>query len=427
MSFVNSGTKLHRRTILRGAGVAVGLPFLDAMIPAFATEKQSAAPRRFVSVSLGLGLHGPNLFPEEAGSKYKPSPYLAKIPDLLSDLTVCSGVSHPQVSGGHRAEGTILTAAPLSRASGAFKNSISLDQLMAKRLGGKTRFPSLVLSSTSSNSSPSYTENGAMIPAETSASRLFARLFVDDAPTVQKNKAARMRHGRSIMDIIAADAKALQRKVGSGDRNKLDNYFTAVNELEKRLAANEQWINRPKPKVDRPKSISEARADAILRLRAMLDVMSLALQTDSTRFITLHLGGGGRVDLDGVREAHHALSHHGRDEDKLEQLAILENAIIGEWAGFVRGLKKAKEGTSKMLDRTMVLLTSNLGNASSHDNRNMPVLFAGGGFKHGRHLAFDRKKNYPLPNLYLSALHRLGLEEKRFATSTSTMTGLKMA
>lgn len=426
MASISTGTRLHRRTFLRGAGVAVGLPFLDAMIPAFASNAQAAAPRRFVSVSLGLGLHGPNLFPQDAGFDYKPSPYLAKIPDLLSDLTVCSGVSHPQVSGGHRAEGTILTAAPLSRSSGAFRNSISLDQLMAKRLGNKTRYPSLVLSGSSSNSSPSYTENGAMIPAETSASRLFARLFVDDAADARKLKNARMRHGRSIMDIIAADAKSLQRKVGSGDRIKLDNYFTAVNELERRLAANEQWINRPKPKVERPKSVSQARADAILKMRAMLDVMALALQTDSSRFITLHLGGGGRVDLEGVREAHHALSHHGRDEDKLEQLAILEQAIIGEWAHFVRGLKQTVEGSSRMLDRTMVLLTSNLGNASSHDNRNMPVLFAGGGFRHGQHLAFNRKKNYPLPNLYLSALHRLGLQEQRFATSTSTMTGLKM-
>jgi hypothetical protein len=426
MPSINSKSRLQRRTFLRGAGLAVGLPFLDAMIPAFASEKQIAAPRRFVSVSLGLGLHGPNLFPSDAGFKYTPSPYLAKISDVLPDLTVCSGVSHPQVSGGHRAEGTILSAAPLSRASGNFRNTISLDQLMAKRLGNHTRFPSIVLNCSGSNSSPSYTENGAMIPAESSASRLFARLFVDDDPRIRKQKSARMRHGRSIMDIIAADAKSLQGKLGRGDRIKLDNYFTSVNELEKRLAANEQWINRPKPKVDQPTSVSQARADAILQLRAMLDVMSLALQTDSSRFITLHMGGGKKVDLEGVRQAHHALSHHGRDEDKLEQLGILENAIIGEWAEFVRGLKKTKEASSPLLDRTMVLLTSNLGNASSHDNRNMPVLFAGGGFRHGQHLAFNRTNNYPLPNLYLSALHRLGLDEKRFSTSTSTMTGLKM-
>ena len=159
----------------------------------------------------------------------------------------------------------------------------------------------------------------------------------------------------------------------------------------------------------------------------MFDVMALALQTDSTRFITLHLGNGGKVELDGVTEAHHALSHHGQDEEKLRQLAILENALLAEWADFVRKLKTVQESSGTLLDQTMVLLTSNLGNASSHDNKNMPVLFAGGGFKHGQHLAFDTKNNYPLPNLYLSALHRLGLHHDRFSTSTSTMTGLELA
>ena len=265
-----------------------------------------------------------------------------------------------------------------------------------------------------------------MIPPESSPSRLFDQLFVDDDQAVQDQAAARMRHGRSVMDLVASEAKSLQRKLGAGDRDKLDSYFTAVNELEKRLAANQAWINRPKPKVKKPESLAGAVADGLEKQRAMFDVMALALQTDSTRFITLHLGNGGNVELDGVSEAHHTLSHHGRDKDKLKQLAILENAIIAQWAAFVRKLKAEHETSGSLLDQTMVLMTSNLGNASSHDNKNMPVLFAGGGFKHGQHLAFDRKNNYPLPNLYLSALHRLGLAEDRFSTSTSTMTGLEM-
>ncbi|MHC4996054.1 MAG: DUF1552 domain-containing protein [Planctomycetota bacterium] len=424
---INTGARLQRRTFLRGAGLAVGLPFLDAMTPAFATAAEATAPRRFVSFSLGLGLHGPNLFPKESGFGYTPSPYIENIKDLIPDMTVCSGVSHPQVAGGHRAEGTILTAAPLSRSDANFCNSISLDQLMAKHLGQHTRFPSLVLSTDSSSSSPSYTENGAMIPPEHSSLRLFNRLFVEDNPKIKQRNARRMRHGRSVMDVIADDAKALQRKLGAGDRDKLDHYFTSVNELEKRLAANEAWINRPKPKVDKPQSVAESISDTILQQQAMLDVMALALQTDSSRFMTLHMGGGGgRLDLPGVDEGYHGLSHHGRDDDKLRQLAIVENAIIGIWADFVRKLKNANEVSGPILDQTMVLLTSNLGNASSHDNKNMPVLFAGGGFKHGQHLAFDQRNNYPLPNLFLSALHRVGLDEERFATSTGTMNGLEM-
>jgi hypothetical protein len=282
-----------------------------------------------------------------------------------------------------------------------------------------------VLNTSGDNSSPSYTENGAMIPPETSSTRLFGQLFVDDAPAIKSRNASRMRHGRSIMDIVGKEAKALQRTLGAGDRNKLDQYFTSVNELEKRLAANEAWINRPKPKVDKPESLTQSLSDTIRRQRAMFDVMALALENDSTRFITVHMGNG-TFDLDGVSQSHHTLSHHGRDDDKLQQLAILEKALVGEWGSFVRKLKGSEESSKSLLDQTMVLLTSNLGNASSHDNRNMPVLFAGGGFKHGKHLAFDQKKNYPLPNLYLSALHRIGLHEERFSTSTSTMTGLEM-
>lgn len=424
MNFKN--VKLYRRTLLRGAGVAVGLPFLDAMVPAIASPAEAQSPRRFVSFSLGLGLHGPNLFPTDSGTDYTPSPYLAEISDLLTDLTVCSGVSHPQVAGGHRAEGTILTAAPLSRADANFRNSISLDQLMAKHLGNETRFPSLALNASGDGSSPSYTENGSMIPPESSPSRFFNRLFVDDDAATKQQNLEKMQHGRSVMDLVAEEAKALQKTLGAGDRDKLDGYFTAVNELEQRLASNQAWIDRPKPKVDRPESLAESVADGIQKQRAMFDVMALALQTDSSRFITLHLGNGGKVELDGVTEAHHALSHHGQDEEKLKQLAILENALIAEWADFVRKLKRQQESSGSLLDQTMVLLTSNLGNSSSHDNKNMPVLFAGGGFKHGQHLAFDRTNNYPLPNLYLSALHRLGLHQDQFSTSTSTMTGLDM-
>ena len=142
-------------------------------------------------------------------------------------------------------------------------------------------------------------------------------------------------------------------------------------------------------------------------------------QTDSTRFVTLHCSGNAVRALEGVEESYHSLSHHGQSGEKLEQLAIVEKATIDRWGDFLRKLKGAN-----LIDDTMVLLTSNLGNASSHDNRNMPVLFGGGGYKHGRHLAFSQTNNYPLPNLYLSMLQNLGMEADRFATSTGTMKGL---
>ncbi|HUR58203.1 MAG TPA: DUF1552 domain-containing protein, partial [Opitutaceae bacterium] len=381
-------------------------------------------PRRFVAVSNALGLHGPHLFPVQAGRNYEPSRYLKAIADLRNDFTIFSGVSHPHVTGGHKAEACILSAAPMG--GGNFRNTVSLDQHMAKHLGNETRFPSLVLNTKSENS-PSYTENGSMIPAESSPLRLFNRLFVPDTAEAQAQQVRRLREGRSIMDIVGAEAKAMQRNIGAGDREKLDAYFTSVRDLELRLAANEEWAHQPKPKVTAPppKDVTNGN-DLIARQNVMHDVMYLALQTDSTRFITLHTNGGGEVvPIAGVAEGYHQLSHHGLDAEKIEQLALIEAAQVAAWGAFVRRLKETPEGEGTLLDQTMVLLTSNLGNASAHDNRNMPVIFAGGGFRHGQHLAFDAKNNYPLPNLYVSALQRLGLPAEKFATSTGTMRGLE--
>jgi hypothetical protein len=408
---------LSRRALLRGAGVTLGLPLLEAMAPAFAGASEAKQAKRFVGVSLSLGLHNPNLVPEGVGSEYKPSRYLQSLQDLRQDFTVVSGSSHPGVTGGHTAEGSIFSACPNARGATS-RNTISLDQLMAKHLGHETRFPAMVLN-TNGQTSPSYTENGSMIPAENSAMRLFTRLFVNDTPAEQQRQAELIRQGRSVMDVVGAEAKSLQRELGAGDRDKLDAWFTSVRELEQRLAANESWTHKPKPKVSLTPPTQIPRDNEVAVERIFLDIIHMALATDSTRFITLHVTGNNVQGIEGVDESYHGLSHHGMDEEKLEQLAIVEQGVINEWAGFLRRLK-----TDKLLDETMVLLTSNLGNASSHDNKNMPVLFAGGGFKHGQHLAFDQKDNYPLPNLYLSALQRLGLEQENFATSSGTMRGL---
>ncbi|MGJ8695635.1 MAG: DUF1552 domain-containing protein [Verrucomicrobiaceae bacterium] len=413
--YISTQKSLSRRTVLKQAGIALGLPMLDAMCPAFGASAP-VNPKRFVGVSLSLGLHNPFLVPKDKGASYTPSPYLKSLQDIRDGFTVISGTSHPGVKGGHTAEASIFSACPMERGANT-TNTISVDQLMAKHYGHETRFPSLVLN-TSSDRSPSYTENGTMIPAVRDARQLFASLFVEDSAAVKKRQAEIAQGGQSILDIVQAEAKSLERKVGPGDRDKLDQWYTSVRELELRLEANEAWINKPKPKVGKMPAAAD-RDSAPDIARAFLDTMFLALQTDSTRFMTLHCTGNSVRSLEGVDESYHSLSHHGRSEEKLEQLAIVEQATIDRWGDFLRQLKGAG-----LLDDTMVLLTSNLGNASSHDNRNMPVLFGGGGFKHGQHLAFSQTDNYPLPNLYLSMLRNLGMEAEGFATAKTTMTGL---
>ncbi|MFM7397770.1 MAG: DUF1552 domain-containing protein [Verrucomicrobiota bacterium] len=417
---LTTGKALDRRTLLRAAGVSLALPVLEAMTPAFAAEKPSPFAKRFVGVSLSLGMHSPFLVPQGEGTGYVPSPYLKGIQDIREDFTVVSGVSHPGVTGGHNAEGSIFSACPNSRGNTS-RNTISLDQLMANRLGHETRFPSLVLN-TNSSSSPSYTENGSMIPAENNAMRLFTRLFVDDSPGERRRQAELIRRGRSVMDVVAGEASRLRRDVSAEDRDRLDNWFTSVRDLEQRLAANEAWTDRPKPKVSLKAPTQMPRNNEVAVNGIFLDLVHMALVTDSTRFVTLHITGNSVNGIEGVSSSYHDLSHHGLDEDKLRQLAIVEAGQVKAWGTFVRKLRD-----SGLLKETMTVMTSNLGNASSHNNLNMPVLFAGGGFRHGRHLAFDQKNNYPLPNLYLSALHRLGMEEKRFATTSGTMRGLDVA
>lgn len=424
---VDTRRVLSRRTVLRGAGVSLAVPWLSAMSPAFAAATTAAPPRRFVAMTLSLGLLGENLFPTENGRDWKPSRYLEPLADLRDRLTLISGTSHPGVSGGHRAEASLLTAAPMS-ASAQTKNSESLDQLLARHSGHQTRFPSLVLGLGGANS-PSYTENGSMIPAETSPAKLFTRLFVADSPSERKRQVARAREGQSIMDLVADDSRSLERSLGVGDRGRLDAYLTSVRDLERRLVEVEAWADRPKPVVPitKPTDVGNPN-DVVARQRLMSDMVRLALATDSTRFVTLHLGGGGGVvPVEGVDEGYHSLSHHGMDGEKLAQLTLVEAEIVKAFGDFVRGLAAGEEGSETLLDQTTVLLTSNLGNASSHDNRNLPVVLAGGGFKHGSHLAFDHKANHPLPNLFLSVLQRTGLEVDSFATSTGTLPGLDPA
>ncbi len=400
------------------------LPWLSAMQRAFASSAPQS-PQRFGAVTLGLGLHQSNWRPKQSGRDYEPSLYLKNMQDLRDDMTVISGSSHPGVTGGHRAESSILTASTAGNV-GRAKNSISVDQLMAKHLGSATRFPSLVLSANGNNST-CYTESGAMIPSESSPRKVFESLFVEDSESARAQQAERLQTGRSIMDMVSEDARSLQRELGAVDGDRLDAFFTSVRDLEKNLQESEAWAHRPKPKVNaQPPRDVGSPSDVVAKIRAMGDVIQLALETDSSRFISFSLGAiGGVVPIEGVDEGYHNLSHHGLDEAKISQLTLVESSIVEEWGHLLRKLRETKDSHGSLLSSTNVLLTSNLGNASNHDNRNMPVLLAGGGFRHGQHLAFDQQNNYPLPNLFVSLLQSVGVETDAFATSTGTMTGLE--
>ena len=311
----------------------------------------------------------------------------------------------------------------------AFKNTISLDQFAVERLNPNTRFKSLSLSSSSSRSL-SYTRSGVTIPADDKPSQLFKRMFVDGTPSEVKTQVQRLKQGESIMDAVLDQAKAFQKNLGTRDREKLDEYFTAVREVEQRLVAGQDWAVRPKPPVDAKPPVDIAQStDMPNRVRLMFDMIHLALKTDSSRLITFALNGKNAVpDVDGVTQDWHNLSHHGQDEEKLAELKIVETEQFRRVGELLGKLKATPEGDSNLLDRTIILFGSNLGNASSHSNKNMPIVVAGGGFRHGQHLAFDPKKNPPLCNLYVQFLQRLGADVNEFATSDGTsLPGFEMA
>ncbi|MEZ6131749.1 MAG: DUF1552 domain-containing protein [Planctomycetaceae bacterium] len=414
---------LNRRTLLRATGVAVSLPLLEAAEP-YVFADNAAPRRRMVAVNVGLGIHAPNVVPQQSGRNYELPPYLNVLKDFRDDFTFISGCSHPEVGGGHASAKSFLTAAKHPNNAG-FQNSISLDQYAAERLGSETRFSSLSL--TSSGPGLSWSRSGVEIPATAYPSRVFNQLFLEGKPAEKAQQLQRLRDGQSVLDVVMDQSKRMQKRLTGRDRDKIDQYFNAVREAEQRLVKAEAWEKHPKPQVDVDVPRDETdRTKMIERADLMYDMMHLAIETDSTRFLTFYDTGMNAVPtIPGVDTDYHMLSHHGKDPAKIEQLTIVETEMFKSLERFLKKLSASTEGSSSLLDNTMVLFGSNLGNASSHDTKNMPIVLAGGGFRHGQHLQFDHDNNYPLPKLYVSMLQRLGLETDDFAGTTGTMNGLE--
>jgi hypothetical protein len=437
--YISTRTPMSRRHFLRGTGVALALPMLDLMRPVFgaqgtadAPQAPGAKPRRFFAVCNNLGLLPTPFFPTGVGRDYVASPYLQLLQDHRQDFTVFSGVALPGVDSGHPGDICFLTGAP-HPSSASFHNTISLDQYIADQIGTQTRFPSITLAVNTRSRSLSYSGTGVAVPPEDKAAEVFKQLFVQGSPAEVDAQVLRLDTGRSILDTIGERAAALQRKAGAADRERLDEYFTSVRDLESRLHASQGWEKKPKPVVEAAMPVDPASpAQYMAKVKVMYDLARLAFQTDSTRTITLMLDSVATPVIEGltdvkITEGYHNLSHHGKSPDKLGQLTGLDTAHMKLLARLYADFKAVREGEESLLDRTMVLYGSNLGDANTHVNTNMPVIFAGGGFKHGQHLAFDTtpERNYPLSNLYVSILQRLGLNQDRFSSSTGSMKGLE--
>lgn len=448
---MNAVPRIPRRTFLRGLGTALALPALQAMWPAASAAATAARPhrppRRMAFIYIPNGANMADWTPKAVGTDFELPFILEPLKPYQQDLLVLSGLTHDKArpngdgAGDHaRASATFLTACQARKTDGAdIRVGVSVDQFAAARLAGQTRFASLELGcdrsklagNCDSGYSCAYSFNiswktpSTPMPPETDPRLLFERLFASGSP--EENAAARarrQRHERSVLDFVLEDARALQRQLGATDRRKLDEYLTAVRELEQRIE-NAEKFQAALPDYDKPSGVPETYAE---HLQLMFDLLALAFQTDSTRiatFILAHDGSNRPYPFLGVREGHHDLSHHGNDEEKKKKIARINRFHLEQFAQFIGRLKAIPEGDGSLLDHSMIVYGAAISDGNRHNHNDLPVLVAGrgGGTIHtGRHVRHP--DNTPMANLFLSLLDRMGAPAERFGDSTGPLAQL---
>jgi hypothetical protein len=420
--------RLDRRRFLRGAGVMLALPLLPSLLPKSVRAAGTAGPRRMLLISNNLGVLPKPFFPQSTGRDYELSPYLAPLAEFRDDFTVFSGLSHPGVVGGHSTENCFLTAARGPTKSG-FRNQISLDQFAAEKLGPVTRLPTLNLGVNidKANRSLAWTRDGVLLPAEDKASALFQKMFVQGDAAAVQTQLKKLHERGSILDTLLDDTKQVRKRLGRDDQSRLDQYLTSVREIEQRLHTTREWELRPKPTTTQtpPTDIQDQKL-FFEKFDLMLSMAQLALQSDSTRIVTLMVDAFATPsfklgDNENSTTGYHDLSHHGQAADKVRQLEEADRRQMALLKKLLQNLAEKRDGEGRLLDSTMVLFGSNMGDANTHDNSNLPILLAGGGLKHGQHLAFPHDNNRPLCNLFVTMLQNMGLETDAFGSSTGTL------
>ena len=418
-------TTLGRRTFLRAGAVSLGLPLLEAMIPFAHGSKARAAvaalqPRRIVLIHRPLGTYHPYLVPQTTGLKYETTRFLKTLEEHRGHFTVFSGMGHPGYPNSHNTEPAIFTGVP-SFNERDLHNSISLDQVAVQTVGGQTRFPSLLLNKVWSQSL-SWNEKGVPIPHEGDPVRIFRKMFVEGTPDEVRREMKRLAQGKSILDDLRSQLKALSQGLGAGDRERIEVLTNSIREAEAQLQQEEVWSKRPKPVPSMTLAeMQKPTNDWISAQDKWLALMHLALQTDSTRVIVLGTNEHNLANVPDLQIQHHDASHHGKDPAKIEQLSRYEDHEFATFSKFISKLNESHENNATLLESTQVLFTSNLGDASAHSSSNLPVVLAGGGYKHQGHVSFGNETNKPLCNLYVRMLQQMGVNADHFGSSNGVV------
>ncbi len=443
---------LTRRTLLRGMGVALGLPALDAMVPlrAFAGDGPAAPPLRMAFVFVPNGVNTKMWFPKEVGTDWAITPSLEPIAPFRKDLQVLTGLAQTRArangdgAGDHaRSAATFLTGKQARKTDGKdIRAGVSVDQLAAEKVGGRTRLASLEIGiekgamagncdsgySCAYSSAISWKSESMPLPKEINPRQVFGRLFGDPgAVAAERDRARQELYRRSVLDLVRDDASSLSKDLGTSDRRKLDEYLESVRSIEKQIQASEGRERAALPAgVEAP--ADGVPSDVPTHMKLLSDLLVLAFRTDTTRIATYMFANEGSnrtFPWADVREGHHSLSHHAGNPGKLEQIARIDKFYMTMFADLIGKLKAVKEGEGTLLDHSMIVYGAAIGDGNRHNHDDLPVILAGGGngtLKPGRHVKHPFET--PLCNLFLSMLDRVGVKEERFGDSTGRLTDL---
>ena len=462
-SFITQNWLLDRRRFLKGTGVSIALPLLNCMIPwRVVAAEEAAKPRRSVFVYIPNGVNVLTWQITSAGREYQLSEPLKPLESHRGNITPISGLHHPGGIGqAHVCADTWLTGAKISQEGGAYKNSVSCDQLIAEITSAKTRFGSLELSIASGVGQPNnsstlaWSRDGVPLPAEDNPKTVFNRLFGEEPGGIETRR-RRLDRRRSVLDTVLEDARSLKRGLGTEDRGKLDEYLGSVREVEIRAERLDAWLTIPKPKVDSETTQriqrDVPRSQAGEYYRTMYDLIVLALRTDMTRVVSYMSGSesnGLPIPEIGISQSRHELSHHSGDPEIMARLSRSDAFITQQFAYFLDQLQSIKDGEESLLDRTLVLFGSGMSYGHSHGNANLPIVLAGGksfGLKHGQHLDYNLPKigkydlanagghyhichspvdgNARLTNLLLTIMNKMEVNTERFVDSLGPISDL---
>ena len=417
----------RRRFLLSSLGTTLALPGLPSLMAKSvggnssvqAAKGAGIGARRFVAIGNLLGYQTKQLFPATKGSDYEKTALLEPLWEIRKQMTVYRGLDHG-VKGGHFAVHSFLSGVLQSEAQNRPQGNVTIDQYMADEIGFQTRFPSLAVGSEGGihgGCQIAWTKSGVRVPPVTNPAELFEKLFVSDSAERQARRVQENHVQGSILDSVMDEANRLSKRVNKEDKDKLDEYLTSVRDVEKRLELRQRWTSQPKPKAPFEKP---ANHNAVEDLPMLYDLVALALQTDSTRIATLEIGGDFMPQHLGIKKDWHGLSHHGNDPEAIADLVKLESYQIEHFGKFVAKLSKINDGDRTLLDSTTVLFGSGMGDGNTHKNTDLPIILAGGGYKHGeyREVPSTGLNKVRLCNLFVDIAQKMGVEIDSFGNST---------